>query len=286
MIVDLHTHLVDYERHFGPRLRADLARCGIPPQTWTYTQEEYLEKTAAADRVVVFGLRARRTGWHTDNAYVSDFVRRHSSKYVFFTSVDPLDEDCMEQLRRDHREGGAKGVKLGPIYQGLHPLDEAYRNIYAYCQREGLPIMTHMATTFSSGVPLEYARPMLMDRVACEYPELKIVMAHLGHPWEGECIAAIRHQPNLYADLSALYYRPLQFYRAMMLVQEYGAWEKVFFGSDFPATTTADSLAGVRNVNRVVEGAGLPLVKLEKIEEIIHRDSLAVLGIDEGRQPL
>ena len=279
MIVDLHTHLLRAETDFGPELRADLERCHIGLESWTYTEEEYLAGTAAAERVVVFGLSAAKTGWHGNNGRVADFVARHSDKYVFFTSVDPADPDYMDRLAHDHQVLGAKGVKVGPIYQGFHPCCKEYENIYAYCQRYGLPVISHMAATFSSGVPLDYARPIHMDQMASQFPGVKFVLAHLGHPWEGECIAAIRHQPNLYADLSALYYRPWQFYHAMMLVQEYDIFDKVLFGSDFPATTTASSLEGVRGLNQIVEGTSLPRVCMDKVEEILNRDSLSLLGI-------
>jgi len=136
-----------------------------------------------------------------------------------------------------------------------------------------------MATTFSSGVPLDYARPVHMDQVACEYPELKIVLAHMGHPWEGETIAAIRKQPHLYADVSALYYRPWQFYNAMRLAAEYGAEAKLLFGSDFPATTSEGSIRGIQSVNAVLGPSGLPPVPSAMLDEIIHRDSLSLLGL-------
>jgi predicted TIM-barrel fold metal-dependent hydrolase len=137
-----------------------------------------------------------------------------------------------------------------------------------------------MATTFSSGVPLEYARPAHMDRVAVEFPELRIVLAHLGHPWEPETIPVIRKQPHVYADISALYYRPWQFYHAMRLATEYGAGGKLLFGSDFPATTTTDSIAGLRGVNAVLGASGLPRVPEDMIEGILHRDALQLLGLE------
>lgn len=281
MLIDIHTHFVRCPEDFTEPFFSDLERCGIPLDSWCYNEKDYLEGTAAADKVVVFGLSASKTGWYAQNQRVAELVRRYPGKYIFFTSIDPAAPDFMDQLRRDHLQMGCKGVKLGPIYQGVHPLDPRYLEIYDYCEKNGLPIMTHMAATFSSGVPLEYARPALMDRVACEFPRLKIVLAHLGHPWIDECIAAIRHQPNLYADISALYYRPWQFYNALASVQEYGAGHKLLFGSDFPATTTADSIVGLRGVNCIAEKAGLPLISQDLIEGILNRDSLAVLGIDQ-----
>jgi len=166
----------------------------------------------------------------------------------------------------------------------VHPLDPRYRAIYAYCQKHGLPILTHMATTFSSGTPLDYARPAHMDQVAIDFPELKIVLAHLGHPWEGETIAAIRRNANLFDDISALYYRPWQFYNSMRLLAEYRADAKVLFGSDFPFTTTGDSIAALRRINDVLGQSGLPRVPDELVEGIIHRDALTLLGLQDPRK--
>lgn len=277
MIIDIHTHLIDYEAEMSETLKTDIERC-MPVNKWKYTQEDFERATQAADRVFVFGIRAQATGWLSDNGRIADFAKT-SARYVFVASIDPLDADFMEQLAHAHGTLGAKMIKLGPIYQGLHPHDEKYHQIYAYCQRHNLPIITHMATTFSSGVPLAYARPALMDEVSCLYPDLKIVMAHLGHPWEGEAIAAIRKQPNLYADMSALHYRTWQFYNTMRLLEEYGAQDKVFFGSDYPALTTQQAIDGLRGVNGILAGTALPAVSQEVIEGIIHRNPLEVLKI-------
>jgi len=279
LIIDIHTHLLDFSRHLDQKMKDDLHRCGIDPDSYNFTEQEYLDATAAADKAVVFGIRAKKTGWLVDNEFVRDFTGRHPQKYIYFASVDPTDADYMDQLAAEHTAWHCKGVKLGPIYQGLHPHDPAYYKIYEYCEKHGLPIMTHMATTFSSGVPLDYARPALMDKVACDFPNLKIVLAHLGHPWIEECVAAVRHQPNLYADISALYYRPWQFYQAMTLVKEYGVANKIFFGSDFPATATGDSIEGVKAVNRIVEGTALPKIPRDLIDNILYKDSLSILGI-------
>jgi hypothetical protein len=123
-----------------------------------------------------------------------------------------------------------------------------------------------------------------MDQVAIEYPDLKIVLAHLGHPWEGEAIAAIRRNPNLFADISALYYRPWQFYNSMRLLAEYRADAKVLFGSDFPFTTSGDSLNALRRINDVLGQSGLPRVPDELAEGIINRDALTLLGLKDPRK--
>ena len=279
MIVDLHTHFLDLETDVTKQVLADFSRCGLDPATWRFTPEDHLRATEAADVAVVFGLQAARTGWCVPNAAVAAHVARAPHRLIFFASIDPGQSGFMEELERCHQGLGCAGVKLGPIYQGVHPLDRRYHEIYGYCQRHGLPIIAHMATTFSHGVPLDYARPAHLDQVACEFPDQKLVLAHLGHPWEGEAIAAIRKQPNLYADVSALYYRPWQFYNAMRLAVEYRAEGKLLFGSDFPATTTENSLAGLRTVNAILGNSGLPAIPETVMEEVIHRDSLSLLGL-------
>jgi predicted TIM-barrel fold metal-dependent hydrolase len=232
---------------------------------------------------VVFGIQAAATGWHVPNDFVAAHVRRAPERFVFFASIDPGQPGFQEELERCHRDLRCQGVKLGPVYQGVHPLDPRCRQIYAYCEKHRLPVLTHMATTFSSGTPLDYARPVHMDQVAIDFPDLKLVLAHLGHPWEGETIAVIRRNPNVYADLSALFYRPWQFYNSMRLLLEYRAEHKLLFGSDFPFTTTDDSLRGVRNLNAIVASSGLPAVPTEVIEDIIHRDTLALLGLQHPK---
>jgi predicted TIM-barrel fold metal-dependent hydrolase len=92
-------------------------------------------------------------------------------------------------------------------------------------------------------------------------------------------VAVIRKHPNVYADVSALHYRPWQLYNSLMLVQEYGVWHKLLFGTDYPFTTVNDSLAGLRSLNNQLEGTRLPRLNTEAIEAMISRDSLSLLGL-------
>lgn len=284
MIVDVHTHVFDAQRDFAPRLNADLARCKVDPAAWGHVAERHLETTKAADVAVVFGLQASATGWNIPNDAVAAQVARAPERLLFFVSVDPLRPDYMGELERCHRQLGAVGVKLAPLYQNVHPRDPRYVEIYRYCERHRLPILFHVGTSFVGGTPLDYSRPAHFDAIAVEFPELRMVLAHLGHPWEGETIAVIRRHPHVYADLSALYYRPWQFYNSMRLLVEYRTEAKVLFGSDFPFTTTADSIAGVRGLNGILAQSGLPPVPAPVLEEIINRDALALLGLPDPRR--
>lgn len=279
MIVDVHTHVFDPDLHFGSRLKSDLARCGVNPEAWGDVPARHLEVTRHADFAIVFGIQGAATGWNVPNDYVFDHVSRAPERLIFFASIDPGSSNFQSELERCHQDLKCKGVKIAPVYQGVHPLDRRYYEIFAYCQRHHLPVLTHMATTFSSGTPLEYARPIHMDHVAIDFPDLKMILAHLGHPWEGETLAVIRRNPNVFADVSALYYRPWQFYNSMRLAVEYRVTSKILFGSDYPFTTTADSLEAVRTMNKVVNESGLPRIPDEALEEVIHADAFRALGL-------
>jgi predicted TIM-barrel fold metal-dependent hydrolase len=152
--------------------------------------------------------------------------------------------------------------------------------LWRYAERHHLPVLLHTGTTFVSQAPLECTLPRHIDTVAMRFPELRIVLAHLGHPSEGECVVVIRKHPHVYADISALHYRPFQLYHSLMLVQEYGVWHKVLFGSDYPFTTVNASIAGLRGLNDMLAGTAQPRLDTDQIEALIHRDSLTLLRLD------
>ena len=165
------------------------------------------------------------------------------------------------------------------MYAGFRPDDPRLDPLWRYATRHRLPVLLHTGTTFVAQAPLECTLPRHVDAVAIRFPEAKIVMAHLGHPYEGECVATIRKHPNVYADVSALHYRPFQLYQSLMLVQEYGVWDKLLFGTDYPFTTVNASIDGLRRLNDMTRGTGLPRLDERAIEAMIGRDALALLGI-------
>jgi hypothetical protein len=280
MLVDCHTHVWAYPGHLSEEFVAEanaLARghamdLHVPP-------ERHWEAMRGVDKVIVFGLRAFHSGLFTPNEYIAEYANAHPEKVIGFAGVDPAVDNVCETLDRA-MELGLRGVKLGPIYQNIHPTDPRMLEVYAFCQRQGLPVMIHQGTTFPRTAPLKYALPLLLEDVAIAFPDLKMVIAHLGHPWIEDTIVLIRKQPNLYSDISALHYRPWQFYNALIAAKEYGVLDKLLFGSDYPFTTPEASLEGLRTINRLVEGTSLPRLAAEEIERIIESPALARLGLE------
>jgi predicted TIM-barrel fold metal-dependent hydrolase len=71
----------------------------------------------------------------------------------------------------------------------------------------------------------------------------------------------------------------------MRLLVEYRVAHKVLFGSDFPFTTTGNSLAGVRDINAILGQSSLPPVPNDVIESIIQRDTLSLLSLPDPARP-
>jgi predicted TIM-barrel fold metal-dependent hydrolase len=195
-------------------------------------------------------------------------------------ALHPHDPDCLDELERCRTDLGLRGIKLGANYQNFDPLEPRALAIYERAQRYGLPVLFHQGTSPVREAPIRLAHPLLMDEVAIRYPDLKIIMAHVGHPWQVETCVVIRKHPNVYADISANFYRPFSFWEQMIKAAEWNVLDKLLFGTDFPVTTVQETIDGLRHVNQVVEGTRLPRVPEEAIEGIIQRDALSLLGLD------
>ncbi|MFM7863956.1 MAG: amidohydrolase family protein [Planctomycetaceae bacterium] len=279
-IIDIHSHYWRYPEHFQEdfRSQAKRARAGVEVDL-TVTWNSYAQSAPTDVRTVVFGGKAKLSGLWVDDADIADYVSQQPEKLIGFLSLDPTQPGWQQELQFGHQELGLRGIKLMPMYAGFRPDDERLNPLWDYASRNQLPVLLHTGTTFISQAPLEFTLPRLLDTVAIRFPELRLILAHLGHPFEGECVAVIRKHPNVYADVSALHYRPWQLYNSLMLVQEYGVWHKLLFGTDYPFTTVNDSLAGLRSLNNQLKGTRMPRLNTEAIEAMISRDSLSLLGL-------
>lgn len=276
---NIHAHTWDQDLHFSPETvrETDLSR-GYPLDL-TVHFDTFMQDMQPFDRVAVFGLKARLNGYWVPDQYVAEFVSRAPDKLIGFASCDPTQDGHMDDLRVAIETLGLVGVKMGPMYAGFDPRDARCAPIYRYCQERGLPILFHSGTTYNRAAPLGFSRPWLFDDVAIAYPDLRMVLAHVGHPFCEECLVVIRKHPHVYADVSALYYRPWQFYNMLVAAQEYKVTHKLLFGTDYPFAAAAESIDGLRQINHIIGTSGLPQISSTTMEEILERDSFGLLGL-------
>jgi predicted TIM-barrel fold metal-dependent hydrolase len=290
LIIDIHTHTPTHrgpvpadEEHWNAVGRPDKA------VKVTVSWEEYERAAAGAgvDVSVVFNIAVadpgKDTALPTDPARINDstaeFVAADRSRRIGFMSVHPDNANALDEIERCATDLQLKGIKLGPNYQNFDPLGANALRVYAEAERRSLPILFHQGASPIRMAPLRYAHPLTIDEVAARFPELRIVMAHMGHPWQADTIVTIRKHPNVYADISALFYRPLSFYTGMRLATEWNVLHKLLLGSDYPIIEPAETIEGLRRVNDIVAGTNFPRVPEEALEAIIHRDSLSLLGL-------
>ncbi len=281
MIVDVHTHVWERPAHLSDAFIDDAkAAAGAAYKPIEVDLDEHWRAMEPVDRAIVLGFRARHVGVLVPNEYVAEYVGRHPEKLIGFCSVDPNDADAVEQLDHAVTRLGLRGLKVGPIYQNIHPQDERFLALMGRAEALGVPVLIHQGTTFCSNVSLELANPILLQPIALKFPKLRMLIAHMGHPWIAETLVLIRKHPHFYTDISALYYRPWQFYNALVMAMEYGVLDKLLFGTDYPFTTPASTIAALKKVNEMAAGTNMPRIPEAKIEEMIHRDSLPLLGLD------
>lgn len=291
MIVDVHTHTPTHrdsvpagEERVFTGWRTDR------PVTTTNTWADHAGATAVADVSIVFniavddpeaatGLPYRLADTNTSTAA---FVADSPTTRIGFMSVNPLWDNVFDEADRC-RELGLVGVKLGPNYQDFDPLGKPALDFYAYCERNALPILFHQGASPIRSAPLRYTFPLVTDEVALQFPELRIVMAHMGHPWGRETVVTIRKHPHVYADISSIYLRPWVCYESLLAATEWGTGHKLLLGSDFPIATTEEAIAGLRRVNDIVDGTAMPRVPGDLIEQIINADALSALGLTVPR---
>jgi predicted TIM-barrel fold metal-dependent hydrolase len=295
MIVDVHTHLPTH-RDIVPdsELAFESAMRSGDPTSRTNSIADYLRAMEPVDRTLAFGIAPRP--WIKDrdlvfkagdmavdgknhNDVAAELHRAAPDKVIPFMSLHPMDPGMNDEYDRAVGDLGCKGIKLGPNYQDFDPVGEDAFKLYARLEADNLPIVFHQGTSPMQDAPLRYAQPLVMDQVAIAFPDLKIVMAHLGHPWHNDCLAVVRKHPNVWADVSAQFYRPWSFWNGMQLFYEWGVTQKILFASDWPVTVPQDNIDGLRNLSKFAKDHHLPVIPEDEIEGIINRDALEILGV-------
>lgn len=270
MIVDCHTQLMDPPATLGVLPQASLVQAQAA---------RHFEAVNTVDRAIVLGFKSCYLRTEIPNRYVAEYVRRYSTKLIGFAGIDPTDSGWQDELRAAQEELGLKGVTLSPSLQDFHPTDTRAMRVYADCARRRMPILFQQNLRFS-GAKMEFARPALLDEVAHEFPDLPLVIAHMGYPWMEETVVLLGKHRNVFADIAGLLRQPWLSYNALLSAHGYGVIDRLLFGSDFPYRSPASCIETLYSVNQVAQGTGLTTIPREQLRGIVERDALALIGIE------
>ena len=124
--------------------------------------------------------------------------------FIGFWAYDP--HKGMKAVRRFRQavlEDGIRGAAIDAAMARCAVSDAKFYPLYAMCCEFDIPvIMTAGLSPFMPGVVLESTNPGHIDRVATDFPELKILLSHGGYPWVLEAIALVLRHSNVYMDFS------------------------------------------------------------------------------------
>ena len=180
------------------------------------------------------------------NDEVAGFVGEFPDRLVGIGSVDisrPM--LAIAEVRRCIEELGFKGIRVLPWLWERPPTDRLFYPVYAACCEFGVPFCTQIGHT-GPLMPSEMGRPIHLDRVALDFPELVIVAGHIGYPWTDEAVAVATKHVNIHIDTSAWTVRR---YPAQLVdwLRTNGA-RKVMFGSNYPMITPTKALDGLEKL--------------------------------------
>jgi predicted TIM-barrel fold metal-dependent hydrolase len=166
------------------------------------------------------------------NEEVLDLVRRYPDLFDGLVSVDlryPV--EAVRTLREYVTEQGFKGLRIIQWLWELPCTHALYYPLLATCAELDVPVCLQVGLTG----PLrssETGRPLHIERIALDFPELKIVCGHIGYPWQQEMIALATKFPNVYIDTSA--YKPKRYPPELVEYMKTHGRHKVLFGSNYP----------------------------------------------------
>jgi predicted TIM-barrel fold metal-dependent hydrolase len=170
---------------------------------------------------------------YSSNEFVASICRQYPGRFAGFASVDIKNSDSPAILEEAIKKLGLKGLKLHPPLQDFFPNDKRYWPLYKKANDLNIPVVFHVGSTpFGNLVKLGQAYPVLIDEIANDFPDLRIILTHLGTLWHNESFMVTEKHPNVFIDTAAYPYEIKEILNEN-LIRRVGV-NKFIFGTDFP----------------------------------------------------
>ena len=179
MIVDCHVHIWQQPGDVG----LAMTDAGEPRRKLAADVSDHMEATQSADVALVWGFASRRLGAEVDVAFLGQHMGLRSGRIAGIVGIDPSGSGWREKLLEAVDEWGFRGVTLCPAAQDLHPMDNRALALYDLCCARGLPVMFDLPAEWHPSATLAFARPELLDGVAREFPDLRILVSGFASPY-------------------------------------------------------------------------------------------------------
>ena len=242
------------------------------------TIEDYLRKMDAAgiERSLLIAVRAGESAWQGSfeipYQQIAQYCDAYPDRFSGLAGVDPT--RGVQQLKElDHavKELGFVGAHFYPHWFRMPPDSALCYPIYSRCEELGVPIMMQVGQNliYQKDVRLpSVAKPILLDQVAIDFPNLVLIGIHIGVPWTDEMIAMAWKHENVYIGIDA--YAPKHLPASLKhYMNSYGS-HKVMFGTDWPVIDPE------RAVSEIHEHALRP----ESLEKVMRGNAVKVFRLE------
>ena len=206
------------------------------------TIEDYIAKMdrSGIERSLLIAVRcgdlAVRGSFELPYARVAEVCAAHPDRFSGLAGIDPFrGMQGLRDLEAAVKQHGFVGAHLYPHWFGLAPDDAKYYPYYAKCCELDIPIMMQVGQNLvysrERRLP-SVGRPICLDKVAIDFPELKLLGIHIGVPWTDEMIAMAWKHENVFIGVDA--YAPKHWPKQLVRYLDSYGRDKVLFGTDWP----------------------------------------------------
>ncbi|MEW6263908.1 MAG: amidohydrolase family protein [Thermodesulfobacteriota bacterium] len=183
-------------------------------------------------------------------------------------------------LERAIKELGFLAVYASPYRWGIKADDPRFYPCYDRAGELGIPVFIYTAMNYRTDLPMDVGRPLYLDRVAMDFPDLRLVASCGGWPWVPELIGVARRHQNVYIDTSS--HRPRHLARpgsGFEMLMQFGntlLQDQVVFGSG------AGDLG--LPIDRIVQEMNALPLKDEVKEKWLYRNARRLFKMNQGEE--
>jgi uncharacterized protein len=219
--------------------------------------EAFIEKMdrAGIEHVLLLAVKAG-SAMHTINRRipyekVAEVCAKYPKRFSGLAGVDPTEGmHGVRELERAVKDLGFVGAHLYPHWFEMAPDHARYYPLYSKCCELDIPIQMQVGhcLRYSAERPLKsVGRPITVDTIACDFPELKLVGIHIGWPWTEEMISVAYKHPNVYIGSDA--YTPRHWPKEFVHFLDSWQPDKVLFGTDYPVVDLERARTEIEGLN-------------------------------------
>ncbi|MBW2028704.1 MAG: amidohydrolase [Deltaproteobacteria bacterium] len=203
---------------------------GVPPQEFIAQMDEAGFEKVFISAVKMGSYRGKGMANDFSAKEVHDMIKDYPDRLVGMAGYDPT--NILESLREIEtavKEYGFKGVYAHLLGWDMRPDDRRMYPCYIKCIELGIPFSMQIGHSLEL-MPSESGRPVYIDKVALDLPELTFIASHTGWPWCEELVAMVSKHPNVYMDISA--HLPRYLDPSIVKFMDTRGKDKVLFGTN------------------------------------------------------